>query len=441
MALRELAPDELERLEAEYRSLPKSIHGKPVTDDEDVYSAAKVRIADCFARFDEVIVSWSAGKDSTVLMNLTLEVADELGRLPVHVRFWDEEALPDSVDDYARRLIATEVAAGRVRLEWLALPIQHRNACDPQSPNWWPWAPESRDLWCRPMPPEAQCEDRNPPVWWPLGAGQDARPSIPVCSSVYAATRKGTVGILLGLRAQESLRRHRIIVSKGGKDSYITHATGAGAANMFHVYPIYDWTQVDVWTAIGHRGWDYCTFYDHMEMLGVAMGMQRLGPPFGEEPLQRLWTYQLLDPPLWEKMAARVPGARSAALHSRNTLYGFGGGSEGGVDKGDDEDWPKAINRVLQGHDPLTLKITSQRLAGFINRHYRKTAEPILDVPHPSTGVSWPWLFRLALRGDVKARRVPPLFADHATFTRRWTVYHDELDRQKAAKRGTNGHG
>src|SRR4029077_1934875 len=81
---------------------------------------------------------------------LALEVARELGRLPLRVYFFDEEAIPLQTEAYARRVSQRPDVA----FEWYCLPVRHRNACSRQSPWWSPWDPACPELWVRPMPPE-----------------------------------------------------------------------------------------------------------------------------------------------------------------------------------------------------------------------------------------------------------------------------------------------
>ena len=119
--------------------------------EEDVWSAALDRTRQAFLQFDHVFVAFSGGKDSTVVLNLALLVAEELGRLPLHVVHYDEEAIPYETEEYVRRVAQDP----RVNLSWFCLPVQHRNSCNREDPYWWPWAPEVRHLWCRPLPAEA----------------------------------------------------------------------------------------------------------------------------------------------------------------------------------------------------------------------------------------------------------------------------------------------
>ena len=50
---------------------------------ENVYEASKRRIRELFEDFPNVVVAFSGGKDSVVVFHLALEVAEELGRLPL----------------------------------------------------------------------------------------------------------------------------------------------------------------------------------------------------------------------------------------------------------------------------------------------------------------------------------------------------------------------
>lgn len=68
--------------------------------DQDVYTTSLERINHLYDRFDRVAVSFSGGKDSTVCLQLALEVAKARNRLPLEVVFFDEEAMPPETIDY-----------------------------------------------------------------------------------------------------------------------------------------------------------------------------------------------------------------------------------------------------------------------------------------------------------------------------------------------------
>ena len=56
----------------------------------NVYEEALKRIEFFFDEFEEVIVGFSGGKDSTVTLHLALEVAEKRNRLPLKVLFVDQ---------------------------------------------------------------------------------------------------------------------------------------------------------------------------------------------------------------------------------------------------------------------------------------------------------------------------------------------------------------
>ena len=70
----------------------------PQLTGETVLQASLRRIRQAFDQADTVVVSFSGGKDSTVMLHLALQVARELGRLPLKVMFYDEELVdPDTL--------------------------------------------------------------------------------------------------------------------------------------------------------------------------------------------------------------------------------------------------------------------------------------------------------------------------------------------------------
>ena len=72
---------------------------------QNVYDAALERIRYLFDEFEDVSVSYSGGKDSTVILELSLIVAKEKGRLPLKVMFIDQEAEWTYTIDEVRRVM------------------------------------------------------------------------------------------------------------------------------------------------------------------------------------------------------------------------------------------------------------------------------------------------------------------------------------------------
>ncbi|SEI67445.1 Predicted phosphoadenosine phosphosulfate sulfurtransferase, contains C-terminal DUF3440 domain [Deinococcus reticulitermitis] len=419
-----------------YRYNPKQAKLRAQEVEEDVLTLARRRMRHIFELFDFVSVSLSGGKDSTVILNLALEAARALGRTPLDVVFWDEECLYSENIAYIRRVARDPDVA----LRWLCLPVKHRNACSSESPLWYPWAPEDRGKWVRELPPEAITElpgyDFSDPA---------SRLSIPELSGLLFTPQQGNVCQILGIRADESLIR-RSAVSRRAEDNYIVKDSGgySGATTVLHpgnvwkAYPIYDWHTSDVWYAPKLLGWDYCRVYDAMDQLGFTPGHQRLAPPFGEEPMQRLYQYHAIEPALWDRMVFRVPGAATAKRYSRTELYAFG----------ELPDKPRGLPYEAWLRDLVTANFpekeraqVSKAMRAHLRMHYRKTADTLApNVEHPLSGYAWAFFVKMAVRGNFKDRRQPSMksrdeaeFAkQHAKYLADLQPYLDELEEARA---------
>lgn len=372
--------------------MPKLRFLKATPSTENVWDLAVARTERTFDLFDHVVVLFSGGKDSTAVLHVALEAAERRGALPLRVVFWDEEAIPNETVDYVRRVSQDP----RVDLEWYCLPLKHRNACARSSPWWYPWAPEDRERWVRPLPPEGLISLEGFVIDPPK-----ARPSAPKAAALLTRPERGRVAMLMGIRAQESIMRQRSVLRRV-EDNYIVHNSDCPGGNVSKVYPIYDWRTEDVWTAPRVFGWDYNRAYDIMEMAGVAASDQRCSPAFGEEPLEKLWTYATCFPDVWDRMLDRVPGVTSAYRYARTELYAYGQVP----DPPEGVSWQDYIKSALEAHAPEEQAQVAERIRGLIARHYRQTTDPILPhARHPMTGLSWRRLYVIAARGDFKNRR------------------------------------
>lgn len=356
--------------------------GKPVFTDQDVRSAALERLGIVFDRFDRVTVSFSGGKDSTAVLNLTLEVARQRGRLPLDVFFFDEEAIPEPTIDYCRRIAANP----DINFLWYCVPVKHRNACSRREPWWYCWDPEQRDRWTREFPPEGITDIPG------FVRGMD----VPAAADLIYSPMGGTVCHVLGIRAQESLRRRRI-VSHVRTDNWLM---GMQEGYRARAYPVYDWSTEDVWVAPAKYGWDYNETYDVYEAFGIPISQQRVCPPFGEEPLHKLHTYATCFPELWARMIDRVHGATTAARYARTDLYGNYVG-----DPPDGLTWREYTEIVLGFYPDDKRAAIVKNINALIRRHNKVSKRTISDdEADPVSGVSWKFLCKIAIRGDMKGR-------------------------------------
>jgi predicted phosphoadenosine phosphosulfate sulfurtransferase len=392
--------------------------------EQTVLELTRERLAYIFDTFDSSLVMFSGGKDSTATLMLALEVAASNPKwhrhLPMRTIFWDEEAIPMETEEYVRRVSQRDDVA----LEWYAVPLKHRNACSRRSPWWWPWAPESKDLWCRELPPEARTELPGFPIW-PV----EARLTAPMAAGLFCPPQNGNTAMMMGIRASESLTRRRAVTKKV-VDNYIVKYDEGTARNTgcHNVYPIYDWHTEDVWTAPALFGWDYNHAYDRLEMAGISHSLQRCSPAFGEEPLQKIHTYASCFPEVWAKMVDRVPGVGAAARYALTELYGYGARPERPAGM----PWTEFLEHYMSKFDEPVRSGLRARVRKEIDLHYRKTSDPILEqAPHPGTGLSWDFLLMICMRGDLKERKQAGSKIQNEggrAMPRYWHRYAEELD-------------
>ena len=364
--------------------------------EQSTWDLAVERVAHTFDIHDHVVVSFSGGKDSSSVFQLAYAEAIRRNRLPLHVIFFDEEAIPYETEHYVRRIANLP----GVQLDWLCVPIISRNACSRRSPWWSPFDPDvPQEKWVRPMPPEG--------IWRVPGVYEHPpmaeRLIIPdVSAGLFPPAQYGQTAVIMGIRGQESIMRTRA-VSRRLVDNYIIPDTGKLAhGNVWKVYPIYDWTTEDVWTAHKLYDWDHNAAYDAMDKAGILPFAQRCCPPYGEEPVRGLWMYRECFPNIWDKMCTRVPGANTAMRYARTELFSYRDRPQ----KPADMTWEQFILHYIAKFRPEDAQMIANRLRNEIEWHYSRTTEPILpETPHPVTGLCWRFLLMVAIRGDFKERK------------------------------------
>ncbi|MBI4234510.1 MAG: phosphoadenosine phosphosulfate reductase family protein [Chloroflexi bacterium] len=96
----------------------------------DVFTAARERIRHVYNIYDQVVVSYSGGKDSTCILELAMQVARELGKLPVDVLFFDEEVLLPETEAMVMRTRARP----EVDLKWVCGQVGYWDASSNENP-------------------------------------------------------------------------------------------------------------------------------------------------------------------------------------------------------------------------------------------------------------------------------------------------------------------
>src|SRR4051812_5512831 len=120
--------------------------------DQNVLDAARERVTYAFDNFDKISVSFSGGKDSSVMLHLVMAEAVKRDRT-VAVLVIDMEAQSTAPIAHARDM--APLYRDQIDLHWVCVPLSLRNAVTNYDPRWLCWDPEKKDIWVRPMPAAA----------------------------------------------------------------------------------------------------------------------------------------------------------------------------------------------------------------------------------------------------------------------------------------------
>lgn len=283
--------------------------------ETNVYEAAVSRCGDIFREFDRVYVSFSAGKDSGVLVNLALDSARRAGKLPLHVLFVDLEAQYKHTIDYATKVLSNP----DIVPYWVCLPLHLRNAVSQIQPHWLCWDKSKTTAWVRDLPVNCISD----PEFFPFfRVGMEFEEFVPEFADWFSEGQK--TACLVGIRSDESLNRFRTIKSTN-KEPYLDWQwTTKISDSVWNAYPIYDWRTEDIWTANGKFGWSYNKIYDLMQMAGLTLSQMRLCQPYGDDQRKGLYLFKILEPETWQKVVSRVEGANFGNKYSKTQSHVMG---------------------------------------------------------------------------------------------------------------------
>jgi len=281
----------------------------------NVFHAAQERITHTFDLADKVMLSFSGGKDSTVLMHL---VAKECRRRKTRavLLFVDLEAQYRATIDHVHEML--KLYRDCFDVFWVALPLSLRNAVSVVEPQWMCWDPAQRDRWVR-TPPENAITDHSAfPFFEPAMEFEDFVPRF----SEWIAEGQ-LLASFVGIRTQESLRRwkalhlHNISSVDGKKYLNRQHRQ-----NLVNSYPIYDWTTEDVWAAIGKHDWNYNRIYDLIYQSGRSIHRARICQPYGDDQRESLDLFRKCEPGTWSRVMMRVSGVNYGNIYAGTVLLG-----------------------------------------------------------------------------------------------------------------------
>jgi predicted phosphoadenosine phosphosulfate sulfurtransferase len=274
----------------------------------NVLDTSRERISFMFDNFPKVYVSYSGGKDSTVMLHLVMDEAIKRNRM-VGVLFIDLEGQYKLTIDHIRECY--KKYENNIEPFWVCLPIHLRNAVSVYETHWMCWDPDKKESWIRPLP-DGCISDVN---YFPFfHSGIEFEEFVPEFGKWYAKGER--CACCVGIRTDESLNRYRTIASQSKQTFEGKQWTTLVIDNVYNFYPVYDWKTADLW--IYHaRNHDkpYNRLYDMMYKAGLTIHQMRICQPYGDDQRRGLWLFHLIEPQTWARVVARVNGANSGAMY------------------------------------------------------------------------------------------------------------------------------
>ena len=290
--------------------------------EQNVYEALQDRLHFLFEEFDNIFVSFSGGKDSGLLLNLTLDFQKKYyPEKKIGVFHQDFEAQYSVTTEYIERTF--ERIKNDAELYWVCLPMATRTALSSYQMFWYPWDDTKEDVWVRPMPrhPYVINLQNNPITTYRYKMHQ-----IDLAKQFgrwYRISHGGKKTVcLLGMRADESLQRYSGILNKrhGYKErNWISRQF----KDVWAASPLYDWSKNDVWHANYIFNYDYNRLYDLYFMAGLKLDQMRVASPFNDYAKDSLNLYRVLDPEIWSRLVGRVKGANFCAIYGKTKARGY----------------------------------------------------------------------------------------------------------------------
>ena len=358
--------------------------------DIDVLAAARQRISWVLDRFPKIYVSFSGGKDSTVMLHLVMDEVIKRKR-KAGILFVDLEG------QYKITIDHIEHCYNRYREYsepyWIALPLHLRNAVSQFEPHWICWEPGRESDWVRSL----HSMSINDESFFPFfRRGMEFEEFVPAFGKWYGDNK--LTACFVGIRTDESLNRWRTIAAGKKQCMEGKRWTTWCGANLWNIYPIYDWRTRDVWIYHAkHPDKPHNKLYDRMHQAGLSIHQMRICQPYGDDQRKGLWLFHVIEPETWARVVARVNGANQGALYARESGNILGRLK---ISKPEGHTWESFAMLILESLPQKTQEHYKNKIAVFIKWWWDRGVEMLDDGPIEKGNPNWKRVCKALLRND-----------------------------------------
>ncbi len=268
-----------------------------ILGSQDVFTSTLKRIEFIFDNYDNIQLSLSGGKDSTVLFHLINAEAIKRNR-KFYVFFLDQEAEYQGTIDF----IQWAMEQPNVIPLWYQIPVFMTNACSSSQLFLFAWG--KNEKWVREKNPIAiqELNFKHPKRFYKL---------INLINKQLRNMEGRNISIV-GLRAEESLQRYCAMLSDGELDN---HWIKKRRLQVDKCYPIIDWSYTDVWKYLIENKLKYNAVYDKLYMKGHSLRSMRVSNLIHEKSIKCLESLQEIEPETYQKLESRLHGVHCTAMY------------------------------------------------------------------------------------------------------------------------------
>ncbi len=374
--------------------------------DINVMEAARQRARYLFSVYDSIIVFFSGGKDSLVVLELMEEVRIELGiEKKLDVVFLDEELISDSHVEFVDKI----ARSGRFQFYWVVAPFTSEKFILGKKLKYVQW--DVTRKWTR-TPPDYAVKI--------FDAGEMHESD--VFNRLFSDKYRNAC-VCLGLRAAESRnRRLSVFKSTDHERPYIVQA----ASKYVEAKPIYDWQTKDIFKYFMDNKVEYAPVYDAQTW---AKANLRVATPFTNEGAKSLDKLKKYDPVFFDRLMQVFPEMivqeRYYSMWDNKAIFKKYGVTEKGI--------VNYIDAELHGSDKLRAVDTVQRL--FINRENDRKNPKMQEDGRPWVRYPLFYIFYQVIIGGYK-RFIPALA--HYAYTPEMALHEEAAAKKNELEAKTN---
>lgn len=286
----------------------------------NVYEATIKRLEMIFREFDNISVSFSGGKDSSLLLNLCVKyIRDNHLNRKISVLHLDYEAQYEMTTKYVDEVLSDNCDI--LDVYRVCVPFKVTTCTSMHQSYWRPWEEDKQDIWVRSLPTNAITKKHfsfyDESMW-----DYDFQQRFSLW--LHERNKAKRTAVLVGIRTQESLHRWRAIHSDRNYKNYNgINWTKEVYDNVYNAYPIFDWLTEDIWIANAKFNFSYNKLYDLFYQAGLNIDQMRVASPFLSEGQETLSLYRVIEPHTWGKLVSRVNGVNFTGIYGGTTAMGW----------------------------------------------------------------------------------------------------------------------